>query len=99
MTESPPQQQPNQIWDHINTSDSILQPEITEPEPETSVDSEPSATDQNESNQSTFDQNPSSSNMSIEPVEPTFSDIPKPQLVFLNLSFLATVCLDIFKKA
>jgi len=26
MTESPPQQQPNQISDHINTSDSILQP-------------------------------------------------------------------------
>jgi len=37
--------------------------------------------------------------MSIEPVEPTFSDIPKPPFVFLNLPFLATVCLDIFKKA
>jgi len=37
--------------------------------------------------------------MSIEPVEPTFSDIPKPPSIFLNLPFLATVCLDVFKKA
>jgi len=78
MTESPPQQQLNQIRDHINPSDSILQIE---------------------SDQSTSDQNPSSSNLSIELVEPTFSDIPKPPLVFLHLPFLATVCLDIFKKA
>ena len=78
MTESPPQQQLNQIRDHINPSDSILQIE---------------------SDQSTSDQNPSSSNLSIELVEPTFSDIPKPPLVFLHLPFLATVCLDVFKKA
>ena len=37
--------------------------------------------------------------MFIEPFEPTFSDMPKPPSVFLNLPFLATVCLDIFKKA
>jgi len=99
MTESPPQQQPNQIRDHINPSYSILHTKITEPEPETSVDPEHSAIDQNESDQTTFDQNPSSSNLSIEPIEASSSDIPKPPSVFLNFPFLATVCLDIFKKA
>ena len=37
--------------------------------------------------------------MFIEPLEPTFSDIPNPPSVFLNLPFLAIVCLYIFKKA
>jgi len=99
MTERPPQQQPNQIRDHITSSNSILQPETTEPKSETSVDSEPSASDQYESDQTTKNQNSSSSNMFIEPIEPTFSNMPKPPSVFLNLPFLETVCLDIFKKA
>jgi len=99
MTERPPQQQPNQIRDYINPSDSTLQTEIAEPKHETSVDPESSTSDQTKSDPSTSDQNPSSSNLSIEPVEPTFSDIPKPPSVFLHLPFLATVCLDIFKKA
>jgi len=99
MTENPPQQHPNQIRDHIETSDSLSQSQRTKPDPKTSVDLEPNTSDQTESDQSTSDQNPSSSNLSIELVEPTFSDIPKPPSVFLHLPFLATVCLDIFKKA
>jgi len=108
VTESPPQQQSNQNIDHINISDSIPPPETSVYEPEISVseqnvsetnNSEPSASDQHESDQTTNDQTSSSSNLSIVPSEPTFSDIPKPPLVFLNLPFLATVCLDIFKKA
>jgi len=108
VTESPPQQQPNLNTDHINISNSIPQPETTEREPEISFsehnvseidNSEPSASDQHESDQTTNVQTPSSSNMFIEPFEPTFSDIPKPPTIFLNLPFLATLCLDIFKKA
>ena len=81
MTESPPQQQPNQIRDYINPSDSTLQTELTEPEHETSVDPESSTSDQTKSDPSTSDQNPSSSNLSIEPVEPTFSDIDRKSVV------------------
>ena len=99
MIENPPQQHPNQIRDHIETSDSLFQSQRTKPDLETSVDPEPSTSDQTESDQSTSDQNPSFSNLSIELVEPTFSDIPKPPSVFLHLPFLATICLDIFKKA
>jgi len=107
VTENPPQHQSNQNIEHINISDSIPPPETSVYDPEISVSEqnvskteniEPSASDQYESDQTTDDQT-SSSNLTIVPSEPTFSDIPKPPSVFLNLPFLATVCLDIFKKA
>jgi len=58
---------------------------------------QPSTTIIHESEHSTNDQ-PSSSNLAIQPIKPTRTNVPSPPTMFLNSTILSQVCESIFQE-
>jgi len=111
MTEYPPQHEPNQEMASTTNNDSVLFPELSVPEliiPEQPA-FEQSASDLTTNNQSTttntqidpvtyINDQPSSSNLAIQPVAPAKTNVPSPPTLFLHSTILTNVCEGIFQE-
>jgi len=110
MTECPPQHEPNSEMATTTNNDSILIPELYVPElivpeqtaseqsaSELTTNSPSTTTNIHEPETSTNDQ-PSSSNLAIQPVALVKTNVPSPPTLFLHSTILANVCDNIFQK-
>jgi len=110
MTKYPPQHEPNPEMATTTNNDSVLIHEILVLElivPEQTV-SEHSAYELSTNSQSTTtnshehetptDDQTSSSNLAIQIVAPTKTNVPSPPILFLHSTILANVCDDIFQE-
>jgi len=110
MTECPPQQTPISDMttstnnDYVPTNE-ILVPELTVSEQsaseqsafELTTNSQSTTTNIHEPETLTNDQ-PSSSNLAIQPIAPANTNVPSPPTLFLNSTILANVCDSIFQE-
>jgi len=104
MTESPQQHEPNQQMTLTTNIDSV--PKLTvleQPVPELSVseqtiNSQSSTTNTFAEPESSVIDQPSSSNLAIQPCAPPRTNVPSPPTLFLDSTILADVCENIFQE-
>jgi len=99
VTESPQPHEPNQDMTLSTNLDSVL---ISEPVLELSIPEQIMLNQQQTNNTSTepetsFNDQPSSSNLVILPVSPAKTNVPSPPTLFLDSTTLADVCENIFQ--
>jgi len=110
MAEYPPQHEPNSEMATTTNNGyvpihEILVPELTVPEQtasehnasELTTNNQSTTTNSHEHETLTNDQ-PSSSNLAIQPVAPAKTNVPSPPTVFLHSTILANVCDSIFQE-
>jgi len=110
MTESPQQHEPNQQMASKTYLDSVLisefVPELTVREqpvyelsaPKQVINNQPSTTNTPTEPETSVNDQPSSSNLAIQLVAPSKTNVPSPPTIFLDSSILASVCENIFQE-
>jgi len=81
-------------------------PELVDPEqpgselsaPEQVINSQSTTTNTSTEPETSVNDQPSSSNLAIQPVAPAKTNVPSPPTLFLNSTILANVCEDIFQE-
>jgi len=109
MTEYPPQHEPNQKMATTTNNDSVLIPELSVPELtvleqpaskqsafELTINSQSPTTNTHVEPETSINDQPSSSNLAIQPVAPAKASVPSPPTLFLHSIVLANVCEGIF---
>jgi len=111
MTECPPQHEPNQEMASTTNTNSVLIPEIPVPElvlpeqtaseqsdTELTINSQSPTTNTHVEPETYINDQPSSSNLAIQPIAPAKRNVPSSPTLFLHSTILANVCEGIFQK-